>query len=81
MTPQSIYRLRTDGQQASQYIPRRSLRSLGGYNNMQHATGNIHSSSLVLSFYRLIYFSAERIFHNVFTFDDITRPNFAHFMH
>jgi len=34
MTPQSIYRLRTDsdGQQASQYIPRRSLRSLGGYN-------------------------------------------------
>ena len=33
MTPQSIYRLRTEGQnQASQYIPRRSLRSLGGYN-------------------------------------------------
>jgi len=33
MTPQSIYRLRTDGQnQASQYIHPRSLRSLGGYN-------------------------------------------------
>jgi len=33
MTPQSIYRLLlTDGQQASQYL-RRSLRSLGGYND------------------------------------------------
>jgi len=32
MTPQSIYRLRTEGRnQASQYL-RRSLRSLGGYN-------------------------------------------------
>ena len=33
MTPQSIYRLLTDGQTSSQYIPRRSLRSLGGYND------------------------------------------------
>ena len=31
-----------------------------------------NSSSLVLSFYSLIYFLAERIFHDVFTFDDIT---------
>jgi len=35
MTPQSIYRLYTDGQKASQYIPRRSLRSLGGYNKIR----------------------------------------------
>jgi len=41
MTPQSIRSLftdcaQTDRQQTSQYIPRRSLRSLGGYNYFKH---------------------------------------------